>query len=472
MTRPGLHIVTTVSQSLYTLLAGQPARLSRGFDVTLVASPGLDLDAVGGRERVSTYEVHMARSITPVSDLRALWRLYRWFRRSRPLIVQSYTPKAGLLAMMAAWLAKVPIRVHGIVGMPLMEARGLRRHLLALTERTTYVMATHLTCNSRGLRAWVEAHLSPRRPIRVVGAGSINGVDTGHFAPASLAVRQDERRQLGIGAEDTVIVFIGRVVRAKGVEELLQSFDKLRQVQSDLVLVIVGDQEETLDPLSHAAVERLRAGSGVIPVGWREDVRPLLAAADICVLPSYREGLPNTLLEAAASGLPVVASDINGCNEVVQHSRTGVLVPPKNVNALYNGLKELLDPALRQKMGEAAQERVAELYDHERFCDALIGYYQELLASWCGDKSRSCDPESRPPTVKERQPAENNCPIRDAEARAGRRTNEVDVETLPPRGCGTRVARAKQDAQTCVFPAGMGPPEVCNYPSCPWGIRY
>ncbi len=381
MTLPGLQIVTTVPQSLYTLLAGQPRQLSRFFDVTLIASPGTALDAAGDREGVRTHGVPMTRTITPAADLLALGRLYRWFRRERPQIVQSYTPKAGLLAMTAAWLARVPVRVHGIVGMPLMEARGLQRYVLALTERTTYAMATHLICNSTGLRSWVEENLAPRRTITVVGEGSINGVETDRFTPASEEARLEARRLLGIDDEATVYVFLGRLVHAKGVEELLQSFDALRQAHDHLMLLIVGDQEKALDPLSASAVDRLSADAGVIQIGWRDDVRPILAAADVCVLPSHREGLPNILLEAAASGLPAVASDINGCNEVVEHGRTGILVPAKDVQALYGGLVTLLDPATRRSMGEAARERIITRYEHEAFCRALVAYYTETLNS-------------------------------------------------------------------------------------------
>ena len=381
MSLPALQIVTTVPQSLYTLLAGQPRYLSQVLNVTLVASPGKNLDTVGDREGVRTYGVHMTRSVTPLNDLRAVWLLYRQFRRERPSIVQSYTPKAGLLAMLAARAANVPVRVHGIVGMPLMEARGVSRHMLALTERLTYWSATHLLCNSRGLRTWVEEHLRPRLPVSLIGDGSINGVDVNHFSPVVNEVRETERRRLGLDAEDTVFVFIGRLVRAKGVEELLQAFDLLRQARSDLVLLLVGDQEEELDPLSAAAVGRLSAGRGVVRIGWREDVRPALAAADVCVLPSYREGLPNTLLEAAASGLPIVASDINGCNEVVEDGRTGVLVPPKNAQALYEALEYMLDPATRKAMGIAGRERAVEVYNQERFWRVLTAYYMEALNS-------------------------------------------------------------------------------------------
>lgn len=381
MTRPALQIVTTVPRSLHVLLDGQPRRLAQDFEVTVVASPGPELDATAVREDVSAHAVAMSRSLTPASDLRALWSLYRWFRRTRPEVVQSYTPKAGLLAMAAALLARVPVRVHGIVGMPLMETHGWRRRLLGVTERLTYRMSTDLICNSTGLTTWVTRHLSPGREVNVVGHGSINGVDLDHFAPAAAEVRQQERRRLGIGSEDTVFVFVGRLVRDKGVEELLQAFDRLLQGREHVVLVLVGDQEQIRDSLSDQAVARLGRGDGVVQLGWRDDVRPVLAAADVCVLPSYREGLPNSLLEAAASGLPVVATDINGCNEVVEPGRTGLLVPPRSVTALHDAFTMMLDPDLRGRMGAAGRRRVSALYAHDDLCSALVAFYHDALRS-------------------------------------------------------------------------------------------
>jgi glycosyltransferase involved in cell wall biosynthesis len=165
------------------------------------------------------------------------------------------------------------------------------------------------------------------------------------------------------------------------VTELLVAFDALRQAHRDVVLLVVGDQERERDPLPTETVARLAAGAGVICLGWHDDIRPALAAADVCVLPSHREGLPNTLLEAGASGLPVVASDINGCNEVVEHGRTGILVPVGNAEALHDALLALLDLETRRAMGSAARQRVADRFDHAEYCRALEEYYIEALNS-------------------------------------------------------------------------------------------
>jgi glycosyltransferase involved in cell wall biosynthesis len=368
-----LHIVTTVPVSLYTLLEGQPRRLSEQYVVTLVSSPGPELEATGKREKVRTHAVRMTRRISPLADLRSLWQLTRWFR--------AYTPKAGLLAMGAARLAGVQIRVHGIVGMPLMEATGFRRRVLNTAERLTYGLSTHLTCNSPALGRWVEATLRPRREITVLMHGSINGIDTTRLIPPDEARRTEQRRALGLAADVTVFAFVGRLVRAKGVEELLEAFRLLRCQRDDVLLLLVGDEEPCLDPLSTAARLQVAGGRGVDRLSWQRDVRHVYEAIDVLVLPSYREGLPNTLLEASACGVPCIASLISGCNEVVLNNKTGLLVPVGNVEALKAAMTRLVDPELRASFGRAGRDRTTAQFDSQNFWRALLEYYSRISNS-------------------------------------------------------------------------------------------
>ncbi|GAA3607320.1 glycosyltransferase family 4 protein [Microlunatus ginsengisoli] len=377
--RPRLHLATTVPQSLDSLLVGQPAYLSRQFDVTVISSPGDRLDAVADREGVAAFGVEMKRAVTPLADVAALWQLCRWFRRTRPQLVQSYTPKAGLLVMAAAALARVPVRVHGIVGMPLMEASGLRRQLLLAAERATYALSTRLTCNSTGLRSWVLDHVSSARRIDVIGEGSINGVDPARYRPADANARASARRLFGIDEDATVILYAGRLVGDKGIGELLLAFEQLRSEHDDVVLLLVGSAEPERDPLSEQAAQLLRSSDGIVNVGWCDDVRPYYSAADIFALPSYREGLPNALLEASACGLACVATDINGCNEVVADAETGLLIPVRDSAALASALERLLDVDLRARLGCAARRRVRERYDQRLFWESLLDFYRSVV---------------------------------------------------------------------------------------------
>lgn len=375
--RPGLHLVTTVSHGVETYLAGQPRRLQERFDVTLVCSPSSGLRQSGRREGVAVAAVPMTRRITPLRDALALLRLVRLFRRARPAIVQTYSPKAGLVGMAAARLARVPVRVHGIIGLPLMETSGLRARVLRLTERLTYLNATRLTCNSAGLRGWVQQHLSAR-PVDVIGAGSVNGVDTTLLRPATAAEREAARADLGLTGAGCVFVFLGRLVRDKGVSELVDAFEAVHAADPACRLLLVGDYDD--DTLPAATRSRMADHPGIQHVGWRSDVRSMYAAADVLVLPSYREGMPNVVLEAAAMALPVVATDINGSNEVVVDGVSGLLVPVKDSTRLAAAMRQLLAAPDRAAMGQRGRSLVEAQFDHVTFCRRLADYYDELLA--------------------------------------------------------------------------------------------
>lgn len=376
--KPRLCLMTSVVESLSVLLRGQPAFLAEHYDVTLVTSPSERVAALADQEGVRVETFELPRTIAPHVDLRTLRRLARFFRSLRPQLVQTYTPKAGLIGMLAARLAGVPHRVHGIVGMPLMEATGARRAILGTTERTTYTAATHLTCNSHGLQRWVRQHLT-RRPVTVIGHGSINGIDTGHWRPRGQ--RDALRAEHAYGADDVVFVFVGRLVRDKGIVELVEAFADAAAHRPGARLLLVGHEEPELDPLPAATRIWMERHPGIQRVGFVDDVRPFLELADAFVLPSYREGLPNSLLEAGAMGLPCVVSDINGCNEVILDGQTGSLVPAKSVDGLSRALGQLVDdPALRIRLGAAARESVVDRYDQPTMWRAIDGYYRDVLA--------------------------------------------------------------------------------------------
>lgn len=359
-----------------TYLVGQPSRLGERFDVTLVSSPSPGLREAGRREGVRVVGVPMTRRITPAQDARAMLRLYRHFRRYRPAVVQTYSPKAGLIGMTAARMARVPVRVHGIIGLPLMETRGVRARVLRLAERLTYTSATRLICNSVGLRTWVNSNLSERR-IDVIGCGSVNGVDTVALRPASESERHSARLGLGFEEQDCVFVFLGRLVRDKGVVELIDAFRAVHALDPRSRLLLVGDYED--ESLPRPVRDSIASHPAILHVGWRQDVRSMYAAADVLVLPSYREGMPNVVLEAAAMALPVVATDINGSNEVVVHGENGLLVAAKDADGLAAAMHRLLAAPDRRRMGSCGRSRVMADFDHATFCAHLSDYYDQLL---------------------------------------------------------------------------------------------
>lgn len=376
--RPSLCIMTSVVESLAVLLRGQPAYLAEHFDVTLVTSPSDKVEALAAQEGVQVRTFPFPRSITPAADLGTLARLTAFLRSLRPRIVQTYTPKAGLIGMLAARLARVPHRVHGIVGMPLMEARGLQRMTLQATERATYRSATHLTCNSFGLQQWVRDRLTDK-PVTVLGHGSINGIDLSHWRPRGQ--RRSLRRQRGYTADDVVFVFVGRLVKDKGVVELIDAYTRVAARHPEAKLLLVGHEEPERDPLPATTRSWMDRHPGIRQIGFVDDVRPCLALADVFVLPSYREGLPNSLLEAGAMGLPSIVTDINGCNEVVLPEKTGLLVPPKSAESLATALQYLTtDPDARTRLGHTARNSIHRRYDQSALWSELHHYYDDILA--------------------------------------------------------------------------------------------
>lgn len=380
--KPRLCLIVTVPMSLATLLEGQPRALAEEFDVTVVCGPGSDdlLSRVHDQEGLVPHQVNLTRKITPGNDLRAIAELVAYLRRVKPDVVQTYTPKAGLVGMLAARIARVPVRVHGVVGMPLMEATGRKAQLLQLTEKLTYANATHLTCNSTKLRDWIWANLTSR-PITVVGNGSINGVDVEKFSDTETkAAKKARRAELGIGARDRVFLFVGRIVRDKGIEELVTAFTRIAEDTPNAKLLLVGDYEPELDPVSPPVDDAIRNHPGIVKTGFVNDVRKFMAISDVFVLPSYREGLPNSLIEAGSMGLPSIATDINGCNEVIVPGENGVLVPAKNTDALEAAMRDLLETKTRNALAKKSRPSIVARFSQDYFWPELLATYRRFMA--------------------------------------------------------------------------------------------
>ena len=375
--------VTTVPQSL-RFVAGQAAYMrAKGFESHAVSSPGASLTQFAIEESVTVHPVSMARRITPLRDLVALFQLWRLFRALRPHIVHAHTPKGGLLGMLAARLARVPVRIYHMHGLPFITATGLTRRILMATERVSCQMASQVLCVSRSVRSMaVDLDLSPPEKIHVLLEGSCNGVDAEtEFNPDRLnpSVPDDTRRRYGIPSVATVIGFVGRFARAKGLVELSGAWGTLRNEHSDLHLLLIGP-EEPGDPPPPGLLERLREDPRVHFVGENWDTPPLYSAMDILVLPTHREGFPIVLLEAAAMALPIVATRVTGCIDAVQDGVTGMLVPPYDAASLAGAFRMYLhDGELRRRHGAAARDRVLREFRPEEIWQAVYQEYVQCL---------------------------------------------------------------------------------------------
>ncbi|GEJ56256.1 glycosyltransferase family 4 protein [Anaeromyxobacter diazotrophicus] len=376
-----LH-VTTVPESLL-FLTGQPGYLrGRGFEVAAVSSPGPALERFERAEGVVVHRVPMARAITPGRDLVALVRLVLLMRRLRPDLVDAHTPKGGLLGMLAAWLAGVPVRVYHVHGLRFLTATGLARRLLRTTERLAAALATRVLCVSRSVAELAVAEgVAPPEKVSVLLGGSINGIDAaGRFRAPSPEQAAAARAALGLPERARVLGFVGRLVREKGVVELWRAWTVLREELPDLRLVLVGPLEPQ-DPIPSEVVASLAGDPRVLLAGQDWDTPRYFRAMDVLALPSYREGFPVVPLEAAAMGLPVVSTRVPGCVDAVVDGVTGTLVPARDAAALTGALRAYLaDPALRRRHGEAARARVLRDFAQERLWSALHDAYVEQVA--------------------------------------------------------------------------------------------
>ncbi|MCT7495750.1 glycosyltransferase family 4 protein [Aliarcobacter cryaerophilus] len=367
-----LIIITTVPMSLATLVKGQAKYLSSYFDVKLVTSFSEKNQEISKAEGVELKSIDMTRQITIIKDLKALIELYKYFKNQKPDIVYTFTPKAGLLGMMASFLSRVPVRIHNVVGMPLMEATGKKFILLKFIERLTYFFSTNLFCNSFGLKKFINENLT-KKDVKVIAQGSINGVDTEFFKNTkTLDEKELIRDKFKIDKKDFVITFVGRIVKDKGINELIEAFINLSKKYNNLKLLLVGDYEEHLNPIKKENKILIDSLDSIITVGFQNDIRDFLSITDLFVLPSYREGLPNSLIEAGSFGIPLLAANINGCNEIIDDGITGILVEKKSAKKLEEAIDKLLeDKELYNSIKLKVRDRIIEKYEQKYFWNEL-----------------------------------------------------------------------------------------------------
>jgi len=376
--------ITTVPLSLDKLLEGQLRFMREHYQVTAISSDEPYLKRIGEREGVATHTLEMTRKITPFRDAWAILQLTLYFLKHQPDIVHSHTPKAGLVAMTAAFLARVPVRLHTVAGLPLLETTGMKRKLLEWVDRITYVFATKVYPNSKGLEAiMVQNRYCPAKKMKVLANGSSNGITTHYFDKSVVSATTIEvlQSKLSILPDDFVFVFVGRLVADKGINELVRAFENLTKINGQhhdkkCKLLLVGPFESELDPLDEETLKVIASRTDIIAVGYQADVRPYLALAQALAFPSYREGFPNVVMQAGAMGLPVVATNINGCNEIIQHLSNGLLIPVKEVGALQEAMELLYtDKVLYQKLKSNARSAITARYEQRVVWEAVLAEY-------------------------------------------------------------------------------------------------
>ncbi|MEO8099665.1 MAG: glycosyltransferase family 4 protein [Acidobacteriota bacterium] len=389
-----LMVITTIDATLDTFFHRQLTDMAKDglaeqrFIIHAVSSPGRRLenlaypgDGISGS--ITPHAIPMERQPHPMRDLVSLWRLYRLMRRIRPHIVHVHTPKAGLLGMLAAKAAGVKVRIYTIHGLPLETRQGRLRQILELAERATCLLATQVYSVSKSLEQVIRGlHLCADGKITTLGDGSCSGIDVKRFDPESIDqdARAKVRAEFGIPPHAQVLCFVGRVARDKGIEFLAAAWQPLSLRFPDAHLLLCGS-DDLSDPVSPATLEALRTHPRVHLMGPRYlDVPAIYAVSDVCVLPTFREGLPQVALEAGAMGLPLVSTRVTGVVDAVQDGVTGLLVPARDAAQLADALERLLrDATLRQTLGTAARRYVHSRFSSDRVHQMWMNEYSNCV---------------------------------------------------------------------------------------------
>jgi glycosyltransferase involved in cell wall biosynthesis len=381
-----LHVSNTDWFVRHVLLAQLRALQDEGYEVVVAAPPGEDVKAVEAAG-VRFLPVPMTRAFTPGADLVALWRLYRLMRREAFTLVHCHNPKPGLLGQLAARLAGVPVVVNTLHGFYFHEhSRPAVRRFYVLTEKVAALCSDVILSQNREdvHTALRERICSPRR-IRHLG----NGIDVRRFDRDTLDRRRLRHKRAGLGLPPGVplVGFVGRLVAEKGVREFLAAAQLIRARAPDCRFLLIGPVDrEKADALTSAVAREYGVHEACHFLGMRQDLPELYALMDVFVLPSHREGFPRVLMEASAMGVPCVATDIRGCREVVEHRRSGLLVPPRDAGALARAVVSLLaDPSWAASLGREGRRFARERFDERTVFEKIKAEYARLM--WPGSRA-------------------------------------------------------------------------------------
>lgn len=363
----------TVPQSLGFCREVMIKMRAMGYDMVAVTSPGPELDKLRDKDGFHCVEVPMERHISIVNDLKSLMRMISVFRKEKPQMVHSMTPKAGMICMVAAWLTRVPVRIHTFTGLVWPTATGLKRKILMMTDWLTCACATHVIPEGQGVLNDLKNGGITKKPMKVLGYGNVMGVDMERFSPIRFNVTKD--------ASVFTFVFVGRIVGDKGINELVEAFVKLHDKYKSTKLVLVGNYEHKLDPVSDTTRQLIDTNDAIDACGpkYGDGLLQMYVDADCFVMPSYREGFPNTVLEAGAMGLPSIVTDINGSREIIVNEKNGLIVPSKNAQALYDAMERMLtDDNARETMKKNARTMIASRFERGFVQNCQIEFYMEV----------------------------------------------------------------------------------------------
>ena len=370
--------------ALRYLLPGQMHFMAtHGFDVLMISAAGKELQAVIEQEQCPHIIVPMTRKITPFRDLTCLFQLIKIFRKEKPDIVHTHTPKAGLLGMLAAKICGVKIRIHTVAGLPLMVESGFKYRLLKFIEKLTYAAANKVWPNSNSLMQFIiDNKLCKTTKLQIIAKGSSNGINIDRFNAAALdeKIITEIKEQINYSTKNKYLLCIGRLVVDKGIAELVHVFTQLQKSNEDLVLILVGEYETALDPLPAATLHEIETNSSIIHINWTNNVEYYMHLANLFVFPSHREGFPNVLLQAGAMHLPIICSHITGNIDIVINNETGLIFDRGNEQQMLKLLQyALANPQHMQTMAKKLHQQINENYRQENIWQNMLQAYKTLV---------------------------------------------------------------------------------------------
>lgn len=368
------------STSMHTQLKGQLNFINCFFDVLAVSSGEYYLNKIKCRENVRTYNINIARAINICSDLKAFLSLILLIKKEKPDIVHASSPKASFLSMLASYICRVPIRIYTVTGLRFETTNGWLRKLLILIEKINCFCATKVIPEGEGVKTTIVENKITDKPLNVILNGNINGIDTKFFSISAVQKsKEDIRKDIGLNKSSFVFIFVGRLVKDKGINELIIAFNKLN-ARCSCTLLLLGELEE-VNVISDQSVKEIFNNPSIKYLGYQEDIRPYLKASDVFVLPSYREGFPNVVLQACSMGLPSIVTDISGSNEIINEA-SGLIIPKEDEQVLYEAMKlTVFDYTTEDliKMGENARRNVELKFEQKKVWKALLDEYKKCI---------------------------------------------------------------------------------------------
>lgn len=374
MKKKKLVRTSTVASTLTVFCYEQIKRLSSKYEVHIITSPDSILEKFNRIDGVTVHTVEMQRHISLFKDIVSLFKLASLLNKIKPDIVHSISPKAGLLSMIASKMIGVKYRIHTFTGLVWPTSAGIKKKILVFADKLLCKCATHLIPESFSVKQAMQDGKITDKELTILGNGSLRGINMNYYNINSLFSKYKNTN-----LKSFVYVYIGRIVGDKGINEMVEAFDNVTKICSDVSLLLVGEREDNLDPLKEKTNSIINANPDIIEIGQVQDVRPYIAVSNVLLLPSYREGLPNSVLESGAMGVPSIVSDISGCSEIVTNNVTGIIVKVKSISELE---KTMIfahnNPEKMKEIGANMRKNVAEKYNSDYVYSALETFYDEL----------------------------------------------------------------------------------------------